>query len=131
MPFEEKFLGKFKGTSARKAESRVNAIPALNKQEVKAGTIEKTTTDYMNVVRTLIPVPTELHNGKTWEAELPYLASGDYSAGQKRNLMPWYELSQEGLVSIRSLQQRIGDLIDQGEKAQQVDYASVRPDFRK
>ncbi|HME86979.1 MAG TPA: hypothetical protein VKE88_01045, partial [Candidatus Nanoarchaeia archaeon] len=128
--FEENFVKKFKGKAAHVAESRVSAIPALNHQEVKAGTIDKATTNYMHVVRTLIPVPTEPNDHKKVEPELPKLAGDEYSLGQKRSLMPWYELSQEGLVSVRSLNLRISDLLNQGEKALQVDYASVRPNFR-
>ncbi len=140
LPPEEKYVKLYKKKAVKGAPKKGKRVtPTEEGEEVVEGSIGKRDTiDYMDIVRTLIPVPMEYHE-KTWDPELPYLIGKDLSLKQKQKSLPWYELlelpnrrkRQEAgtYVGVQSVLDRIEDLRDGNTDRIKIPVVSVKPAF--
>lgn len=138
---EEKYIKLFKEAAAAGAPKDGKRITQTEKaNEVVEGVIiEKKGVDYTDVIRTLIPVPTEIHEREPFDPELPYLARDDLSLKQMQKLLPWYDLfelknkrkrQEPGIyVGVQSIEDRIEDLVDGDQKRIKVNIAEIKKVF--
>ncbi len=138
---EEKYVKLFKDAAAKGAPEDGKKVTQTKKsgEVVEGSIIEKKTVDYTDIVRTLISVPTDIHDRDPWDPELPYLARDDLSIGQMKKLLSWYDLielknkrkrQEAGIyVSVQSVEDRIDDLIDGDQKRVTVNVAEVKKTF--
>lgn len=136
LPLEQAYLRKYNKEAAKGApKNGVNVTEVSSRKVIEGGVIEKDTADYMDIVRTLIPVPTENHE-KEWDPELPYLVDERLTLKDKQGFMPWYELCNgrngERLgvyVGVKSLYDRIQELKEGNTQRIKVPYAEVKKVF--
>lgn len=138
---EETYVKLFKEFAASGApEDGERITPTQKRNEViEAKVIKRQDVDYTDVVRTLISVPTEIHEREPWDPELPYLARDDLTIRQIQRLLPWYDLfelknkrkrQEPGIyVGCQSVEDRIEDLIDGDQKRVIVNLAEVKKTF--
>ncbi|MFC1727847.1 hypothetical protein ACFLZ7_00065 [Nanoarchaeota archaeon] len=135
LPKETAYLKKFKKEASKGSPKKgVSVTPVSKGKVVEGGKTEKTVIDYMDVVRTLIPVPTENHT-RDWDPELPYLVS-EASFSKKKRIVPWYDLEQgrngERLgtyVGIKSLYDRVQELKHGTTRKISIPFADVKSAF--
>lgn len=136
LPLEKAYLTKYNKEAAKGAPNGgVNVTEVSSRKAVEGGHTEKDLTDYTNIVRSLIPVPTEDHT-KKWDPELPYLVRKDISFESKKDIMPWYELATgrngERLgvyVGIKSVYERLQELKENGARKIKVPFSEVKSVF--
>ena len=137
LPLEEAYLKKFRKTAAEGASKNgVNVTEVNSRKAVEGGSVERETTDWANVVRSLIPAPMENHD-REWDPELPYLAdSSKWFGPRAKEILAHYELSdwkpgeKKGMyVSVRSIYERIQQLKEEGAGKAKEHYAELKPVF--
>jgi hypothetical protein len=136
---EKSYVKAFKEKASEGAPKEGKKVTKSSKKEVVEGEkIEKEIVDYMDVVRTLIPVPMS-SKAKQWDPELPRLVAESVSLRELQRTMSWYDLAElesrrtraePGIyVGIASVSDRISNLIEEKTEKSEVSKAEIKPIF--